>query len=157
MRRVSPTAKRTTAGVAVGIGVLLVVLGLNASVTGREAQNLPPQVQSINPVRSATQVQRQERIQVDLIAGYTGVLVVNNIELPVTSLDALPAAKPGQQIDLPLTVIFEPGNNTLTFQPTKGALIERYNTGVNTVMVRYWKIVDGPGAARSFTWQFDVV
>jgi hypothetical protein len=145
------------AAVAVGIGLLLVVLGLNASVTGREAENLPPQIQSINPVRSATQVQMQEKIQVDLIDGYTGVLVVNNIELPVTRLDSLPAAKPGQQVDLPLTVIFEPGNNTLSFQPAKGALIEKYNTGVNTVVVRYWKTVDGPAAARSFTWQFDVI
>ncbi|MUH51916.1 MAG: hypothetical protein F2789_11985 [Actinobacteria bacterium] len=157
MSRLSPVAKRNIAGAAVGIGLLLVVLGINASVTGRDAQNLPPQIQSINPVRSAAQVQMQEKIQVDLIDGYTGVLVVDNIELPVVSLDALPAARPGQQVDLPLSVIFEPGNNTLSFQPTKGALIEKYNTGVNTVVVRYWKIVDGPAAARSFTWQFDVI
>lgn len=157
VRRFSPAAKRTTAGIAVGIGFALVVLGLNASVTGRDAQNLPAQIQSINPVRSAAQVQMQEKIQVDLIDGYTGVLVVNNIELPVVSLDALAPALPGQQVELPLTVIFEPGNNTLSFQPAKGALIERYNTGVNTVLVRYWKILDGPGAARSFTWQFDVI
>lgn len=157
MRRPSPTAKRTIASIAVGLGLLLVVLGFKTSVTGRDAQNLPAQIQSINPVRSATQVQMQEKIQVDLIDGYTGVLVVNNVEIPVVSLDALPPAQPGQQVTLPLVTIFEPGNNTLSFQPTKGAPIEKYNTGVNTVVVRYWKIVDGPNASRSFRWQFDVI
>ena len=28
---------------------------------------------------------------------------------------------------------------------------------VNTVTLTYWKIVDGPRTARTFTWQFDVV
>ena len=157
MKGPTPAIKRKIASIAVGIGVLMVALGINASVTGRDAQNLPPQIQSINPVRSATQVQMQEKIQVDLIDGYTGVLVINNVELPVVSLDSLPAAQPGQQVTLPLVTIFEPGNNTLSFQPTKGALIEKYNTGVNTVVVRYWKIVDGPAASRSFKWQFDVI
>jgi len=157
VRRPSPAARRLAASLAVGIGLLLVGLGINAAVTGREAEDLPPQIQSINPVRSATQVQMQEKIEVDLIDGYTGVLVVNNIELPVVSLDELPGAQPGQQVDLPLTAIFEPGNNTLSFQPTKGAEIEKYNTGTNTVLVRYWKIVDGPSASRSFTWQFNVI
>jgi hypothetical protein len=141
----------------VGLGLALVVIGLNESVTGRAAQHLPDQIQSINPVRNAAQVQRQEKIQVDLVDGYTGVLVVNNVELEVVSLDALPVAKPGQQVSLPLAVIFEPGNNTLSFQPTQGALVEKYNTGINTVTVRYWKIVDGPTASRSFTWQFTVL
>ena len=157
MKGPSQATKRTIASIAVGVGLLFVVLGIRASVTGRDAQNLPAQIQSINPVRSATQVQKQEKIQVDLIDGYTGVLVINKVEPPVVSLDSLPAAKPGQQVTLPLVTIFEPGNNTLSFQPTKGALIEQYNTGVNTVVVRYWKIVDGPAASRSFTWQFDVI
>lgn len=157
VKRPSSAAKRTIAALAVGLGLALVVVGLNESVTGRAAQRLPDQIQSINPVRSAAQVQRQEKIEIDLIDGYTGVLVVNNVELDVVSLDALPVAKPGQQVSLPLAVIFEPGNNTLSFQPTEGALVEKYNTGVNTVTVRYWKIVDGQSAARSFTWQFNVI
>lgn len=157
VKRPSLAAKRAAAAIAVGVGLVLVIVGLSTAVTGREAQDLPAQIQSINPVRSAAQVQRQEKVEVDLIDGYTGVLIINNVELPVIGLDELPPASPGQQVDLPLSVIFEPGNNTLSFQPAKGALISEYQTGVNTAVVRYWKIVDGPAAARSFTWQFNVI
>ena len=52
----------------------------------------------------------------------------------------------------------EPGNYTLSFTPTKGAGVEKFATGVNTVKVIYWKITEGRRFAKpSFTWQFDVV
>ena len=92
VKRPSPAAKRKIAALAVGLGLALIVVGLNESVTGRAAQRLPDQIQSINPVRNAAQAQRQEKIEIDLIDGYTGVLVVNNVELDVVSLDALPVA-----------------------------------------------------------------
>ena len=158
--RISPKMKRVGASLAIALGIVFVFVGLTTSVTGKEAQNLPKEIENITPVRSATQVQSQERIQVDLTTGYTGVLIVNGIELKTVGLDdpSLVPTKPGSQVDLPPDVIFEPGNNTLTFTPTKGAAIEKFTTGVNTVMVIYWKQVDGRAFAKpSFTWQFDVV
>jgi hypothetical protein len=149
--------KRIVASFGIAVGLVLVFVGLASAVTGKDAQKLPKEIESITPVRSATQVQQQEQIRVDLIAGYTGVLIVNGIELPTVGLDTL-AQVPGQQVSLPPEVIFEPGNYTLSFTPTKGAGVEKFATGVNTVTVVYWKITEGRKFAKpGFTWQFDVV
>lgn len=156
--RFSPKVKRVSASLAIALGIVLVFVGVGASVTGKAAQKLPAEIQSITPVRSATQVQSQEKIEADLIDGYTGVLIVNGVELPTFSLSDVAPAAPGQQVALPPEVIFEPGNNTLTFTPTKGALIEKFATGVNTVSLIYWKITEGRNFAKpTFSWQFDVV
>ena len=153
----NPTIKRLVTSLVIATGFVLVFVGVSSAVTGRDAENLPTEIEDISPVRDATQVLSQEKVVVDLIDGYTGVLTVNNIELETFSLDELPVPEPGQQQTLPLSTIFEPGNHTLTFAPTKGAPVEKWSTGVNTVTVRYWKIIDGPNFAESFTWQFDVV
>jgi hypothetical protein len=155
--KLSAKVKRMGASFAIALGIVLVFVGLSTAVTGKEGQKLPTGIESITPVRSATQVQSQERIVVDLIGGYTGKLIVNGVELPTFSLADL-QTKPGEQASLPPAAIFEPGNNLLTFTPTKGAPVEAYATGVNTVTVIYWKITEGPNFAKpSFTWQFDVV
>ena len=64
--------------------------------------------------------------------------------------------KPGAQITLPATTIYEPGNATLTFDPTPGAAIEDFSQGEHVVKVIYWKVTEGRGSARSFTWTFNV-
>ena len=155
--RLSQKVKRVSASLAIALGIVLVFVGVGSSVTGKAAQKLPAEIQSITPVRSATQVQSQEKVEVDLVDGYTGVLIVNGLELPTFSLDEI-SAPPGQEVKLPPAVVFEPGNNTLTFTPTKGALIEKFATGINTVQLIYWKITEGRNFAKpTFTWQFDVV
>ncbi len=141
----------------IAAGFVFVVLGLNSSVTGKAAQKLPPQLETITPVRSASQVQSQENIVVDMVTGYTGTLQVDGVLLKTVGLDTLSNDKPGQEVKIPPDVIFEPGNNTLTFTPTKGAPIEEFVTGVNTVVLTYWKISEGPSFAKTFTWQFTVV
>src|SRR3954470_9514974 len=155
--RLNPKITRVVASLAIAIGFVAIALGLSTAVTGRDAAHLPDQIESVQPVRNATQVLSQDKVVVDLVDGYTGELVINNIQLPTFSLDELPPAQPGQQQTLPKSTIFEPGNDTLSYTPSSGAPIEKFATGVNTVTVRYWKIVDGPNYARSFTWQFDVV
>jgi hypothetical protein len=155
--RLNPKVSRVLASLAIAIGFVAVFVGLATAVTGRDAARLPKEIEGVSPVRNATQVLSQEKVEVDLIGGYTGELTVNNIALETFSLDELPEAQPGQQQTLPPATIFEPGNNTLTFTPADGAPIEKWDTGINTVTVRYWKIVDGPNFAKSFTWQFDVV
>ncbi len=143
---------------AIAIGLVLVALGINASITGDDAQDLPAQIESINPVRSATQVQQQEQVRVDLDDGLEGVFVVNGVEIPTVKLSEISSdAQPGAQVSLPKATIFEPGNYTLTFTPSEGAPIEDFTPGVNTVQVIYWKIVDGRDFAKSFTWQFEVI
>jgi hypothetical protein len=158
-RRIDP--KLLIASFVIAAGIVLVITGLSVSVTGKKEQGLPPMIESVNPVKNATQVLSQASVFVDLVPGYDAVLVLDGVELPTVSLDdlsknsALP--QPGQQITLPKATIREPGNNTYTYTPVTGAPIEKFVTGVNTAQVIFWKITDGRTRAGSYTWSFTVV
>jgi hypothetical protein len=156
-RAIGPQLRRVLISATIAFGVLLVVWGINSSVTGREALSLPDQIESVDPIRGSVRVPAQSKVFVDLLPGYTGVLVIDGLELESVSLDDLNVnAKPGQQVDLPNTTIFEPGNATLTYTPAEGAPIEKFSQGRHEVKVIYWKITDGRGSARSYTWDFNV-
>ena len=102
----------------------------------------------------------QTRVFVDLESGYTGVLVIDGVELPTSTSTTSAAqfnAEPGQQIDLPATTIFEPGNATLTFMPSDDALINEFDSGLHRAQVIYWKVDEGRQRPRSYTWTFTVV
>ena len=159
VRRINPIVGRVVVSMLIALGVVMVFVGINSSVTGDEAENLPDQIESTLPVRSATQVQQQESVVVDLAEGYTGTLSINGVQLETVNLADISSdgVEPGAQIELPKTTIFEPGNYTLSFTPTDDAPIEEYLTGVNTARVTYWKITEGPNFAKSWTWQFDVI
>ena len=66
-------------------------------------------------------------------------------------------ADPGQQIDLPATTIFEPGNFTLTFVPSEAALFKKFDTRLHRAEVIYWKIIEGRQRPLSYTWTFNVI
>ena len=143
--------------VVIGGGLLLIVLGVMTAVTGSEAYELPDEIEEVDPVPNAVRVPAQTRVFVDLLTGYTGVLVIDGLELPVSDLGELNEnAQPGQQVTLPPTVIFEPGNNTLTFVPTEGAPIEEFTQGEHRATVIYWKISESRATSQSFTWTFNV-
>lgn len=154
------------ASLGIAAGIVLVVVGVRASVTGDEEQNLPDNIEQIDPVRGATQVPQQSEVFVDLATGYQAVLVIDGIELPTFSLDdfetetqaggTVPEAG-GQQLSLPPGTVFEPGNATLTFTPGDDELITEFDTGEHTATVLYWKREDGRNASRSFSWTFYVV
>ena len=144
-------------------GLVLVILGFQSSVTGRKALALPATIENIDPVRGAVRVPAQTEVFVDLLAGYTGVLVIDGVELetvdPNDPNDPLAPVSPapGQQVSLPATTIYERGNATLTFVPTKGARIESFAQGSHTAMVIFWKIVGGSRQrSSSYTWTFSV-
>ncbi|MEO6126136.1 MAG: hypothetical protein ABIR32_20755 [Ilumatobacteraceae bacterium] len=159
MRRINPKFGRVAVSMLIALGFVIVFLGVNKSVTGKDAQKTPDEIESVQPVRNAQQVQQQESIVVDLIEGYTGTITINTVPIATTNLSDISSdgVEPGAQVPLPKTTIFEPGNFTLTFTPSKGAAIEDYLTGVNVAVVTYWKITEGPNFAKSFTWQFDVI
>jgi hypothetical protein len=156
-RTLSQRTKNLLSSVVIASGLVLVGWGVSSSVTGREALDLPDKIESVDPIRGSVRVPAQSKVFVDLLAGYTGVLVIDGLEIESVSLDELNVnAKPGQQVTLPNTTIFEPGNATLTFTPTEGAPIEEFTQGRHQVTVVYWKIIDGRSAARSYTWEFNV-
>src|SRR6185312_7442056 len=141
----------------IAVGLVVVVIGVLRGITGKAAENLPSLIQAVEPVPGAINVPNQSRIFVDLAAGYTGVLVVDGVELQTISEDELRNVAPGEQAKQALTTVFAEGNATLTFQPVKGAPIESLSEGPHTASVIYWKLTDDRNASRSFTWHFTVV
>ena len=57
---------------------------------------------------------------------------------------------------LPPTTIYEPGNATLTFDPSENAAISSFSQGVHVVTLLYWPLLEGRTSARSFSWTFEV-
>jgi hypothetical protein len=147
------------ASMAIAFGLVVVAYGISTGVTGGGDRNYPEAVESVTPVPNAVQVLAQSSVIVDLQVGYTGILVINGVELETVNLDEIGnlSAEPGQQIDLPPVTVFEPGNATLTFTPRRGANIERFPTGLQEVTVIYWPILDGPQRADRYTWTFNVL
>jgi hypothetical protein len=144
----------------IALGLALIVRGLAVSITGDERANLPDTIESVEPVPAAEQVLSQTRVFVDLETGYTGVLVIDGVELPTVSIDDVAeqfTAEPGQQVDLPATTIYEPGNATLTFTPSDEALVQKFETGQHRVQVIYWKVIEGRQRPRSYSWTFAAV
>ncbi len=146
---------------AVAVGVMLIGIGVNASRTGPDALGLPDEIEAISPTPNDKQVLRQTEIVVDLAANHEAALILDGVELTVISLDDLSgpggSAEPGQQVELPATAIWDPGNFVISFRPTEGAEVEEYHVGEHTATVLYWKIEEGRAAARSFTWTFEVL
>lgn len=143
---------------SVVIAVCLVAIGaaIDLAVTGAEGQLLPATIERIEPVRGARQVPAQTRVVVDLDVGYEGVLVIDGLELETVNVEEVQSVTPGQQVSLPPTTIYEPGNATLTFVPSENAPITKFSQGQHVVRVVYWKILEGRNAARSFAWTFEV-
>lgn len=144
----------------VAAGLVLIVAGLGSATTGREGQRLPAEFESLSPGPGDT-VLRQSQIFVDLAPGYEAALRVDGIALETTRLDELTgggvAPKPGAQVEVPATAIFDPGNYTISFLPQEGAAITEFEQGRHSVTITYWKITDGPSKSRSFTWEFESV
>jgi hypothetical protein len=148
----------------IAAGIVLVIVGFRSSVTGKKALALPPTIEDIDPVRGAVGVPAQTAVFADLLSGYTGVFVIDGIELKTVDPNDLVANDgstpvnivPGQQVSLPATTIYERGNATLTFVPTEGAPIESFAQGTHTVTVIYWKILESREKSRTYTWTFSV-
>lgn len=150
----------------IAAGLVMVIIGFMSSVTGRKALALPATIENIDPVRGAVRVPAQTEVFVDLLPGYTGVLVIDDIELETydpnppqgtNTTGTTIQVVPGQQVSLPAATIYERGNATLTFVPTEGAPIESFAQGNHSVTVIYWKIIGGSRQrAQSYTWTFSV-
>ncbi len=145
------------ASLAIALGMVLVIRGLAVGITGDDRVGLPEMIESVEPVPEAVQVLGQTRVFVDLEFGYTGVLVIDGIEIETVNIQDFATQVSGQQVSLPPVTIFEGGNSTLTFVPNDSAPIEEFSTGIHRVQLIYWEIDVGRERARSFSWFFNAV
>ncbi len=101
-------------------------------------------------------VLRQSEVGVILEDGWDGRLTINGVAIPeeqmVGAIDPTSPeyqSLPEDQRDLgprPNT------KNVVKFQPGPGRAITEYDTGTVEVVVRYWRIVDGPETARTTSY-----
>jgi hypothetical protein len=148
------------ASMVVALGAVLMIRGLAVGITGDDRVPLPELIEEVDPVPEAVQVPNQTRVFVDLDTGYTGVLVIDDIEIETIDVQEIAgqqALEPGEQIALPPSTIFEGGNNTLTFVPNDSAPITEFVSGEHRAQVIYWEIEIGRQSAKSFSWTFTVV
>ena len=143
----------------IAAGVVLIAFGLATSITGDDVTKLPAAIESISPPPDAVQVLAQTNVVVDLAEGYEARLTIDGIEFPTRRLEEFSNAnvEPGTQVDIPAGVLFEPGNDTLTFTPGPDIEITRFGEGTHTVRVVYWRAAVGEQEARSYSWVFNVV
>jgi hypothetical protein len=146
------------ASFGIAVGLVIVGIGVLSAETGRDALDLPAAIQSTNPIRGSVRVPAQTPVVVDLEAGYEGVLVIDGLELPTIDLSETgnPQQEDGKEVQLPPGTVFEPGNATLTFTPSRGAPIETFAEGLHTVNVVFWKTVEGRDSASSYAFTFSV-
>jgi hypothetical protein len=144
------------ASLGLALGMMLIVYGFTTVQTGNESIGLPKEIQLISP-QPDDRVLRQSPVSADLETGYTGKLVIDDTEIEVVEVTANAANRPGQPpADQILTTRFDPGSNTLTYQPADGAPIAQFAPGRHRVKLIYWRIDLGPESARTHTWDFNV-
>lgn len=155
-RRIDKQTLIVSTGVA--IGLVLIVWGFSSGTTGREAQRIPVVIERMAP-GPGDQVVQQAQVSVDFVEGYEASLTIDGIILDTTRLDELTdpskPVKPGAQVELPPTAVYDPGNFIISYTPQDGAPIETFTQGTHTAIVRYWKTIEGPTKANSFTWEFE--
>jgi hypothetical protein len=151
--------KLLLASAIIALGVVLIGFALSRAVTGDEAANMPAAVEEITPAFGAIQVPQQTTVIADLAGGYEGRLIIDDVALPTIRQDQLGNidVKPGEQITVPPGVVFEPGNGTLSFTPGDSQDIKRFDAGTHSVVVIYWRTIEGEASARSYTWSFTTV
>lgn len=150
-----PQLSLLVASFLIAISLVAVGVGISIAVTGTDRQGLPDEIEEISPLRAASQVPAQTQVFVDLQTGFTGVLVVDDLELQTVNINEVKSS-PGQEVKLPPVTIFEPGNSTLTFDPSPQSAITEFSQGEHIVKVIFWKLIDGRSRARSYTWTFTV-
>lgn len=146
---------------AVSLGVALIVAGVSGSATGKDQSRLPVEIEQVQP-SLGDRVLNQANLVVDLVPGYTGRLIVDELALETVStaesepIGATGLAPPTTVSLDPNVVRFDAGNNTLSYQPRPGGAIERFAVGRHLAKVIYWKLTESEANSFSYTWYFDV-
>jgi hypothetical protein len=123
-----------TALVVINLAIFL----FNESDTSPQGEKaLPVDIQAVSP--QPDQITGLiDTVTVDLADRYSGVLVVDGIEIPEDELERVV------------------GIQQVSFRPGPDKAISRFRAGENTVVVKYWngRLQDRPAQPYSFSWSF---
>ena len=92
-------------------------------------------VEQLIPPRGS-EILRQEAVGVDLRPGWTGVLVINGVEIPEDQID-----------DTNLASLYTAGD---------GKAVERFEAGENCITAVVWRVEESPADSRDVDWCFNV-
>ncbi|MFT4659229.1 MAG: hypothetical protein ACI8V4_003426 [Ilumatobacter sp.] len=148
-----------TACFVIACALLAIVWGVTSASTGSDGVNRPDVIEDLSPVENAQQAFQQEQVMVDLEFGYEAVLIIDGIELEIARIGefSVDPEDAGQQVSIPPTAVFDPGNSIITFRPSDDAIITSFAEGLHLAQVVYWKIEEGRENASSYRWSFEVV
>jgi hypothetical protein len=125
--------------ITVLVAINLSVFALNEADTSAPGpKSLPADIQSVSPTPNEN-TGLVDTVSVDLADRYTGVLVIDGIEIPEDQLDRVRSIQ------------------TVSFRPGPGKEISAFRPGVNTVTVKYWdgRLQDRPATGLfSYSWTF---
>ena len=118
------------AAVAVG-GFVFVFTG----PTQTDVPDLPAAIESVSPTGGDLDL-RQVTISADLAPGYTGILELDGVELPLD-----------QQVEVPAL-------NSITFRPQPGGDFGQIRPGPHCATIRYHRIGEPASSAARHQWCF---
>jgi hypothetical protein len=98
---------------------------------------LPADVEAVTPAPNSI-TGLIDDVTVDLADRYSGVLVIDGVEIPEDQLDRVV------------------GIQTVSFRPGPDKVFSRFRSGTNTVVVKYWdgRVQDRPARPYTYSWQF---
>jgi hypothetical protein len=108
-----------------------------SDTTQQGEQALPVDIEAVRPEPNQI-TNLLSTVTVDLADRYSGVLVIDGIEIPEDQLDRVV------------------GIQTVSFRPGRDKAIGRFRAGENTVTVLYWdgRLQDRPEKPYSYSWSF---
>jgi hypothetical protein len=143
----------------ISAALVAIIWGVTSANTGSDGVDRPDVIEDLAPVENAQQAFQQEQVLVDLEFGYEAVLIIDGVELEVARIGEFSVSPEdaGQQVSIPPTAVFDPGNSIITFRPSDDAAITSFSEGRHQAQVVYWKIEEGRANASSYRWSFEVV
>lgn len=98
---------------------------------------LPADIEGVSP-EPGQLTSLVDTVTVDLADRYSGVLLIDGVEIPEDQLERVV------------------GIQQVSFRPGPDKVISRFRAGLNTVVVEYWngRVQDRPAKPYSYSWSF---
>jgi hypothetical protein len=147
-----PAARWAVIVLALSASIAFFLFATRRTVTGVDGPASDPAVVREVP-GPGDRVLRQTQVGAELKPGYDGRIIVNGQEVPEDQMQG--ALDPNSKTAHDFGV--RPNNrNEVFFQPGTGKIIDKFSGREVTITIRFWKEADGPGKARTITWQFSI-